>query len=113
VTMLDEWAAAVCGELGLDPAALDPRLVLDLARDVAHGVARPAAPLTAYLLGLAVGQGRPPAEAAARISQLAAQWIPAEGTPAQGAPGEGTLAQGAPAEGIRTEETPAESAPRD
>jgi hypothetical protein len=81
--MLDEWAAAVCGELGLDPAALDPaaldpRLVLDLARDVAHGVARPAAPLTAYLLGVAVGQGRPPAEAAARISQLAAQWIPAE-----------------------------------
>ena len=80
---LDEWAAAVCGELGLDPAALDPRLVLDLARDVAHGVARPAAPLTAYLLGVAVGQGRPPAESAARISQLAAQWIPAEGTTRQ------------------------------
>ena len=54
---LDEWAAAVCAELGLDPAALDLRLVLDLARDVAHGVARPAAPLTAYLLGVAVGQG--------------------------------------------------------
>ncbi len=84
---LDEWAAAVCGELGLDPAALDPRLVLDLARDVAHGVARPAAPLTAYLLGVAVGQGRPPAESAARISRLAAQWIPAEGIPAEGIPG--------------------------
>ena len=68
---LDEWAAAACGELGLDPAALDARLVLDLARDVAHGVARPAAPLTAYLLGVAVGQGRPLAESAARISQLA------------------------------------------
>ena len=86
MTMLDEWAAAVCGELGLDPAALDPRLVLDLARDVAHGVARPAAPLTAYLLGVAVGQGRPPAESAARISQLAAQWIPAGGAPAESAP---------------------------
>jgi hypothetical protein len=98
VNTLDEWAAAVCGELGLDPAALDPRLVLDLARDVAHGVARPAAPLTAYLLGLAVGQGRPPAESAALISQLAAQWVPAEGTPATGA---------------RAEATPAESAPRD
>jgi hypothetical protein len=85
VNTLDEWAAAVCGELGLDPAALDPRLVLDLARDVAHGVARPAAPLTAYLLGVAVGQGRPPAESAARISQLAAHWIPAEGIPAKGA----------------------------
>ena len=83
---LDKWAAAVCGELGLDPAALDPRLVLDLARDVAHGVARPAAPLTAYLLGVAVGQGRPPAEAAARISQLAAQWIPAGETPSESVP---------------------------
>jgi hypothetical protein len=48
--------------------------VLDLTRDVAHGVARPAAPLTAYLLGVAVGQGRPLAETAARVSQLAAQW---------------------------------------
>ena len=74
---LDEWAVAVCGELGLDPAALDSGLVLDLARDVAHGVARPAAPLTAYLLGVAVGQGRPPAASAARISQLAARWVPA------------------------------------
>lgn len=81
MSTLDEWAAAVCGELGLDPAGLDPRLVLDLARDVAHGVARPAAPLTAYLLGVAVGRGQPPAESAARISQLAAQWVPAEAAP--------------------------------
>ena len=64
-------------ELGLDPAALDAKLVLDLARDVAHGVARPAAPLTAYLLGVAVGQGRPLAGSAARISELAAQWAAA------------------------------------
>ena len=94
MSRLDEWAAAVCDELGLDPAALDPaalepRLVLDLARDVAHGVARPAAPLTAYLLGVAVGQGRPPAESAARISRLAAQWVPPEGDPAEGDPGTG------------------------
>jgi hypothetical protein len=78
VSTLDEWAGQVCGELGLDPAALDARVVLDLARDVAHGVARPAAPLTAYLLGVAVGQGRPLAGSAARISELAAQWAPAE-----------------------------------
>ncbi len=97
---LDEWAAAVCRELGLDPAALDPRLVLDLARDVAHGVARPAAPLTAYLLGVAVGQGRAPAESAARISQLAARWVPAERPPAGGPPAEGVQA-------------PAEAAPRE
>ena len=57
MSRLDDWTGAACAELGLDPAALDVPLVLDLARDVAHGVARPAAPLTAYLLGVAVGQG--------------------------------------------------------
>jgi Domain of unknown function (DUF6457) len=103
VSRLDEWAETVCDELGLDPAALDSRLVLDLARDVAHGVARPAAPLTAYLLGVAVGQGWPPAESAARISRLAAQWAPAEGVPPEGLPAEGTPAEG----------TPAEAAPRE
>ena len=74
---LDEWAETACRELGLDPASLDVKLVLDLARDVAHGVARPAAPLTAYLLGVAVGQGRPLAGSAARITELAAQWAAA------------------------------------
>jgi uncharacterized protein DUF6457 len=67
---LDEWTAQVCTELGLDPALVDRDRVLDLARDVAHGVARPAAPLTAYLMGLAVGRGHSPAEAAARITAL-------------------------------------------
>lgn len=51
---LEEWLAAVCAELGLD--GLDRTLLLDLARDVAHGVARPAAPLTTFLVGLAAGR---------------------------------------------------------
>jgi hypothetical protein len=52
---LDEWVAAVRAELDLDP--IDTKAVLDLARDVAHGVARPAAPLTCLLVGLAAGSG--------------------------------------------------------
>lgn len=68
---LEEWTSRACAELGLDPAALDTTAVLDLARDVAHGVARPAAPLTAYLLGVAVGRGRPLSETAARLRELA------------------------------------------
>ncbi len=59
---LDEWLAEAAGSLGLDPATVDKRLVLDLARDVAHAVERPAAPLTAYLLGVAVGRGADPAD---------------------------------------------------
>jgi hypothetical protein len=48
---LEEWVKAVSDELGLGP--IEVNAVLDLARDVAHGVARPAAPLTCLLVGLA------------------------------------------------------------
>lgn len=67
---LEEWIEAVCRELGLARGDLDRDAVLDLTRDVAHRVARPAAPLTAYLLGLAVGRGAGAAETAARITEL-------------------------------------------
>jgi hypothetical protein len=69
---LDEWTDTVREALQLDP--VDVTLVLDLARDVAHGVTRPAAPLTAYLLGIAVGRGADPREAAATITELARTW---------------------------------------
>ena len=71
---LAEWTSLACAELGIDPGELDRALVLDLARDVARGVARPAAPLTTYLLGVAVGRGLSNREAAARLSTLADQW---------------------------------------
>ncbi|HEY8451551.1 MAG: DUF6457 domain-containing protein [Micromonosporaceae bacterium] len=71
---LDEWTAAACAALGLDRGTVDRDLVLDLARDVAHGVARPAAPLSAYLVGLAVGRGADPAEATRTVSELARSW---------------------------------------
>jgi hypothetical protein len=73
---LDEWMSAVCTEFGLEPS-VPTDVVLDVARDVAHGVERPAAPLTTYLLGRAVEAGVPVADAAARISRLAADWRPA------------------------------------
>ena len=71
---LDAWTEAVCRDLGLDPATVDITALLDVAREVAHGVTRPAAPLTTYLLGVAVGRGIPAPEAAARITGLAAAW---------------------------------------
>jgi hypothetical protein len=78
LTTLDRWTEAACAELGLTPADVPARMVLDLARDVAHQVERPAAPLTAFLLGLAAGQGRPVDDAAAVLRELAARWEPAE-----------------------------------
>ncbi len=70
---LDSWVTLVCDELGIAPG-LAPDAVLDVARDVAHGVNRPAAPLTTFLLGRAVESGVPLEEAAERISRLAATW---------------------------------------
>lgn len=72
---IDSWTAAVCADLGIDPELVDIRQILDLARDVAHQVDRPAAPVTAYLLGLAVGGGANADEAAARLRELATDWI--------------------------------------
>ncbi|MGX5696658.1 DUF6457 domain-containing protein [Agromyces soli] len=72
---LDDWLAAVAAELGVDPGAVSIPAVLDLARDVAHGVARPAAPLTAFVVGLAAGAGLGSTdELAARAAALAARW---------------------------------------
>jgi hypothetical protein len=48
VSTLQSWTEAACAELGLDPATVDERLILDLTRVVAHRVDRPAAPLTAF-----------------------------------------------------------------
>ncbi len=74
---LDEWTQAVIAELGLTNAA-GRDLVLDLARDVAHNVARPAAPLTTYLAGVAVGAGQDASDVAARITRLAEGWTSQE-----------------------------------
>lgn len=71
---LDRWVAAACGELGLAPEDVQTKAVLDVARDVAHQVLRPGAPVTAYLMGIAVGRGADPAQAATRISALALSW---------------------------------------
>lgn len=72
-TVLDQWITAVKNELGID-LAVDTKTLLDLARDAAHGVARPAAPLTTFLVGYAAAHatGADPAEAVAEASRKAA-----------------------------------------
>lgn len=53
---LDAWLAAAAAELGVDSEVVSISTVLDVARDVAHDVARPAAPLSTFLLGVAFGR---------------------------------------------------------
>jgi hypothetical protein len=74
MSALDDWTDTVCAELGLDPRDVDQQTVLNLARVAAHAVDRPAAPLTTYLLGMAVGRGQPLAETAAKLEQVARGW---------------------------------------
>jgi hypothetical protein len=58
---LYDWAAEATAALELPPEAQwvgereTVAQILDLARDVARGVARPAAPVGAFLAGVAVG----------------------------------------------------------
>ncbi len=72
---LGAWIVELSTALRLDPDAVPLDLLLDLARDAAHGVARPAAPVTTFLVGLAAGlRGGSPDEvraAAAIARQLA------------------------------------------
>lgn len=77
--VLDEWISAVKDELGLDlDFDVDTGGLLDLTRDVAHGVARPAGPLTTFLVGYAAArQGGGPeavADAVRKATALAARW---------------------------------------
>ncbi|GAB2865764.1 NTP transferase domain-containing protein [Streptomyces deserti] len=75
--VLDEWISAAKDELGID-LDVDTGVLLDLARDAAHSVARPAAPLTTFLVGYAAARagGGPEAvaEAARKAAALALRW---------------------------------------
>jgi len=75
---LDEWALALRQRFGLAAEDLPIALILDLARDVANGVARPAAPFSAFVAGLVAGRsgGSPDdiASAVAAVTELANGW---------------------------------------
>jgi hypothetical protein len=70
---LDAWAAALRERFGLADADVPVAAVLDLTRDVANGVARPAAPLGAFVAGLVAGRaGTDPSEVLRALREVAA-----------------------------------------
>ena len=74
MTELSTWLDAVSEELGITEVELDNNSIhtlLDLARDSAHEVERLAAPLTTFLVGVAVGRGQSLGAASAKITALA------------------------------------------
>lgn len=61
-----QWLARLGAELGAGddvPDEAGVRDLLDLTREVAHGVERVAGPLSTFLVGVAVGRGASLAEA--------------------------------------------------
>lgn len=74
---LHDWIDELCDALDLE-VELDEALVLDVAREAAHRVERPAAPVSTFLLGyaaaLAGGSVQRTEQLAGRVLDLAARW---------------------------------------
>ena len=74
---LHDWIDELMDVLDIE-GEIDEALILDVAREAAHRVVRPAAPISTYLLGYAAamaGGGVEETEAlAARVLDLAEKW---------------------------------------
>ena len=80
---LERWVDEVSEALGITHE-VDTGALLDVARVVAHRVERRAAPVTTYLMGLAVasGSGADLAEVARTLVDRARAWRPDDDTKA-------------------------------
>lgn len=74
---LHDWVDELCDVLDID-LDLDETLILDVAREAAHNVERPAAPITTFLLGYAVAAADGDPDELERLAglanDLAARW---------------------------------------
>jgi hypothetical protein len=71
---LADWTLAAAALLGVDAGEADTEEIVKLARDVQRAVAKPAAIVAVYLLGVAVGRGADGGKAAAQLADLAQRW---------------------------------------
>jgi hypothetical protein len=70
---LKQWLTNLAAELEISDITMDEdavHILLDLARDSAHEVERVAAPLTTFLIGVAVGRGATLERTAAFATEL-------------------------------------------
>jgi len=56
----EPFVRAACAAVDVDPALVDTAAILEMTREIAHAGARPMAPVSAFLLGQAVGRGGEP-----------------------------------------------------
>ena len=71
---LADWIDTAGARLGVPVDQADTAEILKLARDVRHAVTNPASIMAVYLVGVAVGRGADPCEAAARLADLTKAW---------------------------------------
>lgn len=81
---MNEWLQEVIGALDLGeitPSVSESDLtaILDGARHAAHQVERPAAPVTTYLMGMAVARGGDLQEISRTVEGLAKAWAEKNG----------------------------------
>lgn len=62
-----DWVREACAVVGADPALVDIVEIHHLSKEVAHRLERPLAPVSTFILGLALGaaQGRASADGGA------------------------------------------------
>lgn len=91
---LTAWVARLATELQVEDAVdaggsigPDLRAVLAVARDASHRVARPAAPITTFLLGVALGRAGAGADLGRLAGQVEALLPPADPGATTDAPG--------------------------
>ncbi|AQP46130.1 hypothetical protein RPIT_10845 [Tessaracoccus flavus] len=73
------WLANATDEVGGSVAEIPIDALLDLAAAVANDVARPMAPVSAFVAGLAAGRGADAEAVASALTRLAKAW-PEKGT---------------------------------
>ncbi len=67
------WIEQACGAVGIDPAVVDVAMIHALTKDIAHGFARPMAPVGSFILGVAIGQALRDRGGVADVDHLLAQ----------------------------------------
>ena len=82
--MIDTWVQQLCDALDVPPETVDVTALLDLARDAAHLVERPAAPVTTYIVGVAAARAGGDPAAVAEATRLAAELARRWGSAAPG-----------------------------
>lgn len=71
---LEAWVTTLAAALDLAGTDVPTDLLLDVTREAAHAVVRPAGPLTTYLVGIAVAEGMPVDDAVVRTRAALSAW---------------------------------------